>query len=946
MTSDVPIARWIDDLDGMSPGGESAWVRAHKNASEVLRLLCEHVERLVIGDLARASVLSEKLIRLADASGDPASRSASRRIRAQTLAYANRLEEALLLLGEASAVLGNGSASLEAARVQLATLHSLARLGRHAEGIAAGVRAREAFQLLGEPVQAARAEINIGAVERMRGEPHRAIEAFGRARGALSNEPVLRAQLESNCAEALLDIGRFDEAGRAFRASLRSFEAAGLDRAAAIVEGNLADLFARQGMLELALQHFEHARQRYGLLDAPGDAARLGVEHAEALAATGLREEAIETYTRSLDVLREHKMTWEVLRGELGLGRALVELGRWDEAEKALTRAATSAEALGNRMALARSLKVMAMARHRRGDADGARTLLLRAESLLRDLPVEHLRVRLSLAKLDGREDSTRRNEALDAVVHDARKLGVPPLLEDALRVRARCRRACGRFDEAIDDYESALEQAERTRGMLHADRFRAAFAGDRHDLYEECIGAVLDRGAATALSQAFSLVERGKGRALLDLLQDRSRATSPDGEGDTQGDRAMLSQLAAIRSELNALYSDLDAIGRSPGPTQASANLEPWTGQLVEREREIHHLERRIAASRPQLIAGASSIDMASAMAMLGPDTSLLEYFGEAGMLSVLACDGRGRSSVCRGVCSIDEVRDAMEDLHLEVARSTHSGVQSRGRDVRMHLERLRVLLLDPVEEWLFGSGSLVVVPTGVLHAVPFHAMLNEEIPLCARFRVAHVPSASVLAQLRLRSRSKVTGASLVVGVSDAMSPQSEEEARAIARVLPDCTLLLGAEATRTRVLEACRGKKLIHMATHGRFVAKNPADSGVRLADGWLTAFDAHEMCLDGAHVTLSACDTGRVLSSPADEAWGLVRGLLAGGAGSLLLSLWALNDTSASEMMSECYASCLAGLDGFHLAEALRRVVMKKASAGLNPLLWAPFVFVGAP
>lgn len=946
MTSDVHIARWIDDLDGMAPGGESAWLRPHENASDVLRLLCEHVERMVIGDLARASALSEKLIRLADACGEPGLRAASRRIRAQTLAYANRLEEALLLLGEASAVLGSGSASLEAARVQLAALHSLARLGRHAEGVAAGVRAREAFQLLGDPVQAARAEINIGAVERMRGEPHRAIEAFGRARGALSSEPVLRAQLESNCAEALLDVGRFDEAGRAFRASLRSFEAAGLDRAAAIVEGNLADLFARQGMLEVALGHFEHARQRYGMLAAPGDAARLGVEHAEALAATGLREDAIETYTRALDVLREHKMTWEVLRGELGLGRACVELGRLDEAENALTRAAASAEALGNRMALARSLKIMATARLRRGDTDGARAFLLRAESFLRDLPVEHLRVRLNLAKLDDVESLTLRDEAMDAIVRDARRLGVPPLLEDALRVRARRRRACGRLDEAIDDYESALEQAERTRGMLHADRLRAAFAGDRHDLYEECIGAVLDRNAVTGISQAFSLVERGKGRALLDLLHDRSRAPSHDAEGEAPGDRQLLTQLAARRSELNALYSDLDAIGRSPGPSRASADLEPWTGKLAEREREILHLERRVAASRPQLIAGATSIDLASTMAMLGPDTALLEYFGEAGMLSVLACDGRGRSSVCRSVCSIDEVRDVMEDLHLEVARATRAGVLTDGRAVMDGLGRLRGLVLEPVEEHLQEVGSLVVVPTGVLHAVPFQALLDDGRPLCERFRVAQVPSASVLAQLKLRSRSTLVGASLAVGVSDEMAPRSEDEARAVASVLPDCTLLVGADATRERVLAACRGKKLIHMATHGRFVAKNPAESGVRLADGWLTAFDAHQMSLDGAHVTLSACDTGRVLASPADEAWGLVRGLLAGGAGSLLLSLWALNDVSATEMMSECYASGHAGLDGLRPTESLRRVVMKKASAGLNPLLWAPLVFVGAP
>lgn len=946
MTSPEPIDPLVAELDAVAPGDEVSWLSRRADPREFVRALCALVERMVIGDLQRATVLSERLVTIADAAGDRELCATARRIRAQALAYTNNLDGALALLAHAAQLLGEASNSPEAARIQLATLHSLARQGRHVEAIAAGVRARDVFQSADESVQSARAEINIGAVERMRGEPALAIEAFARARGCLTHEPVLRAQLESNCAEAQLDLGRFDEAAKAFRESLRAFEAAGLARAAAIVEGNLADLFARQGLLEAALRHFEHAQQKFGSLAAPGDAARLEVEYADALAATGLRAEAIDAYTHALPVLREHKLAWEVMRGELGLGRSLLDVARIDEAETALSRAESTAETLGNRAAMARALKGRAQASVRRGETAQARSLLHRAESLARDLPVERVRIRLALTRLGGPTRRSHDHEReLDAIVREAQELGVPPLLGEALHVRARYRTAASQAERAIEDYRLAIDQAERTRGMLQADRFRAAFAEDRHALYEEYIATVLDHDRGAGLASAFALIEQSKGRALLDILSDRGeRPELPSGVEDGST-KEVLDELAARRADLNALYSELNEVGPAPNTSRARAS-ESWSVRATEHERQITRLERRLAASMPRLMSGAASIDLEDTKAILDPGTTLLEYFSEAGMVSVITCGDDRRASVFRSLCSMDEVRDAMEDMHFEVGSLVRGGATSAEGKARETLRHLRNLLLDPVEDALVGAAALVVVPTGPLYGVPFHALWGDSGPLCTTCRVAQVPSASVLAQLQSRKRRGSSEGALVVGISDEFAPYSEAEAKAIAGVLPNSTLLLGKEATRSRVRDACREKSLIHIATHGRFLARNPAESGVRLADGWLTVREAYDLQLDGAHVTLSACDTGRVLASPADEAWGLVRGFLAGGAGSLLLSLWALNDASASEMMTECYRACHESRGELHPTESLRRVVMKKASAGANPLLWAPFVYVGAP
>src|SRR5690606_13453045 len=127
-----------------------------------------------------------------------------------------------------------------------------------------------------------------------------------------------------------------------------AFEQAGVARAAAIVEGNLADLMARQGRFHQALAYFERARRRLGQTDAPGDVARLEAERAETLAAAGLHQEAADCLCEVLGSLRRHGMAWEAARARAALGRALLRLGRQAEAEQTLAAAADEFAALGH----------------------------------------------------------------------------------------------------------------------------------------------------------------------------------------------------------------------------------------------------------------------------------------------------------------------------------------------------------------------------------------------------------------------------------------------------------------------------------------------------------------------------------------------------------------------------------------------------------------------
>ena len=287
MSLDLDVTMWTERL-AIGPVRDVLRELEHApDPGRVIAALADHAEKLGISDLGRALTVTERLVDAADHLADAGVRARVRRARAQALAYSNRFEETLLVLAQAVVLADAAGLALEAATSRMTTLHALARLGRLDEAVQAGLLARQVFEAHGEPLLAARTDINLGVVLRMKDEPGSALEHFHNARERVSGYPLLAAQLENNAAEAMLDLNQFDAAIAAFGRALGFFRSAGVTRAQAIVEGNLADLASRRGQIQDALLHFENARANLGT-DAAGDVARLLAERAEALHSAGL----------------------------------------------------------------------------------------------------------------------------------------------------------------------------------------------------------------------------------------------------------------------------------------------------------------------------------------------------------------------------------------------------------------------------------------------------------------------------------------------------------------------------------------------------------------------------------------------------------------------------------------------------------------------------------
>lgn len=192
----------------------------------------------------------------------------------------------------------------------------------------------------------------------------------------------------------------------------------------------------------------------------------------------------------------------------------------------------------------------------------------------------------------------------------------------------------------------------------------------------------------------------------------------------------------------------------------------------------------------------------------------------------------------------------------------------------------------------------------------------------------------------------------------------------------MEDITVKKGMEASEQALKElAATGPAVIHLATHGFFVAnrKQALDipffqnrepdyamyrAGVALAnaetawcgkgtdtgenDGILTADEVSRLNLQHTQlVVLSACETA-LGNYSYEGVFGLPRGFKQAGVRSLLVSLWSVNDHSTSLLMSAFYRYWLEGLSK---REALRKATDEVRKVYPQPFYWAPFVLLDA-
>ncbi|MCA9305036.1 MAG: CHAT domain-containing protein [Phycisphaerales bacterium] len=926
-------------------------LRESDDVASTLRVWVAQLHELTLKDINDAMERSEMLVEVADRAAPPASRVAARCARSHALAMANRFDDALGLLDQAMDIAHAHKDAHAQAHVDHNAVQPLARLGRLSEAIERAERAVAGFEQAGDVLSTAKAHSNLAVIYRMRDDPRRALHHFDRAIPAMAGMAGIAAQLESNRAEALLDLAEFVRAEESFTRAMSAFHEAGALHAAAVVEGNLADLLGRQGRLDAALRHFEHARGRFEGSGAPGDAARLEAERAEVLATIGLSSEARDAWREVIPALERAGLVREAARARVGLASRLLRDGRLDEAESVARRGAEQCTIVGAELILARANRVLAGVATRKGRLEDARSMLRDAIEALGDAPAEQAATIADAAALA--LESGELGECLEQIERGcgvADRLGLPVLRATFLHLRGRLHDKSGIRDEARRAYGRAIDQIERMRGVFTGEHSRAAWLGDHTGVYLDLARLELDQDSADAADRAFNTIERSRSRALLDMVHGGVELTehiAHAAESDQESE--YLKRLAAKRSELNAFFSWIESDSARGRHAREAAG-----DRLATLEREIASLEGRLAATRRFTEVFGDPVTADRLRSRLAPGTALIAYFELDGWISAFITTSE-RTLVNRRLCESARVAQSLLRLGFQIDRAISLAAAGKDACEPRHvghtdreLSALAGMLVEPLMKELLDCKRLVFVASDSMQGVPFAALRPASGYLIESHDVSVSPSASLYEAIVSDGTSAASREALVLGVSDEIAPRIAEEAARVGSVIDGATVAVEDAATSELLSSRALRSGIIHLCCHGVFPPGQPMQARIRLADGWFSARDAYALRLSGSAVVLSCCEGGRGAVGSGGEVLGLARAFLAAGARSIVAGQWMAHDEATLALFEAFYAKAMdtrTKSGNFSAAACLSWAQRSILNRWPHPAFWANFFCVGA-
>ena len=167
---------------------------------------------------------------------------------------------------------------------------------------------------------------------------------------------------------------------------------------------------------------------------------------------------------------------------------------------------------------------------------------------------------------------------------------------------------------------------------------------------------------------------------------------------------------------------------------------------------------------------------------------------------------------------------------------------------------------------------------------------------------------------------------------------------------------ILIGRSARESTIKPELSRYRILHFATHGRFVDTDPMYSHLVLAsnsgdadDGLLEAWEIMNADLRSELAVLSACETARGRFNAGEGLMGMTWALFAAGCPSSVVSEWTVSSASTAQLMVALHESLLArGPSPFAKADALRAAKLRllKSQRFAHPFYWSAFVLVGAP
>lgn len=536
-----------------------------------------------------------------------------------------------------------------------------------------------------------------------------------------------------------------------------------------------------------------------------------------------------------------------------------------------------------------------------------------------------------------GMGDLRKAEELARNAVNTLERSGAAPLLPAKLGALADVLIAGKRYSDANAIYQRAEALQDTLIGKADSVIVKTALITGADQLYSHHFALLAEH--FNNPEAAYDAVERGRGRAVADLLLSH-RAASPDAVETERRISSLQLKMASARSA--------DDIGRL---------------------RDAIFLAEQSRAVNPDLTILSTKkfrpVPMRTLQHRLNPSEMLLEYVVAEPSSYVLVITADGQHIVrLAGRKRIDKM----------VAAYT-TAVKQR-LDARQQARDLYAATLAPIAG-IESKSHYLIVPDGSLNLLPFDAMIDEHQEYVVQSHVvSYEPSSTTFYLLRSRELvSKRPKALLAVGgipytqTGNEMTstersygpdrkfqdlPYSEAEAHIAASALnsPDNKELEGRAATEANLKRALsRGYGYVHLAVHAVSSDDPDRSSLVVLSDpssgedGFVQASEIVQMHLPASLVVLSACETDVGPVQGEEGVSALSTSFLLAGTKTVVSTLWPVEDRSSLVLMKAFYEHLAAGQPVADSVALAKRDVLSKYGLNSLPIHWAGFVVQGS-
>ena len=512
--------------------------------------------------------------------------------------------------------------------------------------------------------------------------------------------------------------------------------------------------------------------------------------------------------------------------------------------------------------------------------------------------------------------DLSKAEELARDAVRAVESRGMTAFLPERFNNLAQVLISRGKYAEADEVYDRAGLIQDTMIGKADSVLTKTALITKAGTLYSNHFALIADHFDNP--SEAYNIVERARGRAIADLLISGPTTSEKGLETERQISRLRLALMTArstdqIRSIRDRIFLAEQYRAVNRGLTILSKNFQP--------------------------------VDVPKVQKSLAQSEAILEYvLAEPTSYCLVITSGANHIVRLAG----------KQVIEMQVAKylaSINAKTPAESEAVALYKT-----LLKPIQE-ANSKSRLIVVPDGKLHLLAFDALIDERNHqyLVESKTIVYTPSASSFYLLRSTRHPQVKPVALLAlgGVPYGGSglqqtaitrgytpgalwdlPGSLEEVSAADKALPDPgnTILTAGRATETAFKRASSGHyRVIHLAVHGFPNVDPDRASLVMLSDashgddGFLEASEIVQLHINADLVVLSACDTAVGPIQGEEGISSLSNAFLLAGAGTVVSTLWAVEDAPSLALIKRFYQFLRQGQSPSQsMAEAKREIL----------------------